>query len=243
MSYVNKTVAVSGDEKTFIKTFIAQLTAADSRITCDDDIDAQFADTSNTPTFNINFGVNSRIVFQRGSKSAFSNCRYDATVQIGNVSIKYVLYYMLNNLSYDAVTTRTWRFCVVSNNSGIYIAFGNHDNVIPNDARFSVMSISDGDFSASATENGPAAIVGSFIGTNTGNIGMVNKFADRLVYAAESGKVEIVKNKALLDSAKTFKIMEFVGLYDCSTMPQSLQLEIDGVKYLTIGNNTLMPID
>lgn len=43
MSYVNKIISINGTEKDFIKAFANELTSADNRITCETDIDAEFA--------------------------------------------------------------------------------------------------------------------------------------------------------------------------------------------------------
>lgn len=53
MSYTEKTISIFGTEIEFLQAFINAITAADSRITCATDIEAQFADPSNTPSFTL----------------------------------------------------------------------------------------------------------------------------------------------------------------------------------------------
>lgn len=240
MSYVNKTVSVNSDEKTFIKTFVQQLMQADSRITCDTDIDEQFSH-SGYPTFTVNLGTNSRIVFKR-SEGIFNvdASYYNVAVIINGTQTNVQLVYSSTATRFGVVTTRTWKFTVVANESAVYIAFGDYNTNIPDSAKFSVMSISDGEFSATAFAAGASSLGSTFYCTDNANKNLAVKFTDRLNYKVDDGSVEIIKNKALLNGK--VKFFDFAGLYDCSNMPQFLQLEIDGVKYLTIGTNTLMPI-
>ena len=58
MSYVNKSVSINGTEKDFIKAFANELTLADSRITCETDIDAEFANEDSSHIITIIFDVN-----------------------------------------------------------------------------------------------------------------------------------------------------------------------------------------
>ena len=58
MSYVNKTVSINGTEKDFIKAFANELTLVDSRITCETDIDAEFANEDSSHIITIIFDVN-----------------------------------------------------------------------------------------------------------------------------------------------------------------------------------------
>lgn len=242
MSYVNKTVSVNSDEKTFIKTFVQQLMQADSRITCDTNvIDEQFSH-SGYPTFTVNLGTNSRIVFTR-SEGIFNVAAsyYNVAVIINGTQTNFRLVYSSTATRFDVVTTRTWKFTVVANESAVYIAFGNYNSPMPKDAWFSVMSVWSGDLSASTCTNSANALSSNFYCTDNANQNLIVKFTDRLNYKVDDGSVEIIKNKALLDSDGN-KIADCNALYDCSNMPQFLQLEIDGAKYLTIGTNTLMPI-
>ena len=58
MSYVNKIISINGTEKDFIKAFANELTSADNRITCETDIDAEFANEDSSHIITIIFDVN-----------------------------------------------------------------------------------------------------------------------------------------------------------------------------------------
>ena len=58
MSYINKSVSINGTEKDFIKAFANELTSADGRITCETDIDAEFANEDSSHIITIIFDVN-----------------------------------------------------------------------------------------------------------------------------------------------------------------------------------------
>ena len=58
MSYINKSVSINGTEKDFIKAFANELTSADNRITCETDIDAEFANEDSSHIITIIFNVN-----------------------------------------------------------------------------------------------------------------------------------------------------------------------------------------
>ncbi|MDD6488553.1 MAG: hypothetical protein PUG48_01890 [Clostridia bacterium] len=243
MSYVNTIISLSSDEKTFVKTFIEQLTAADSKITCDTDIDEQFSDTKNTPEFTVNFGTNCKIIFTRNGVLSTAAANYKIVVKINDTQYGNVfsIGYSQTALAQTAVAVRVWKFIVAANESSVYIALGSYSNTMPNSASLSFISIAESGFSAATVTTNAAAVSSNFYGTNTGNIGNTYNFANRLLYNADDGKTEIIKNKALLND--TNKVMEISGLYDCSNMPVYTYVEIDGSKYFTLSANTLMPVD
>lgn len=66
MSYIKKTVSINGTEQQLVQEFINEFTSADSRIVCETtDIDTQFSDTSNNPTFIFNINNNCYIEMKR----------------------------------------------------------------------------------------------------------------------------------------------------------------------------------
>lgn len=234
MSYINKTVSLNSDEKTFIKAFVKELTSADSRITCDDDIDEAFKDSY--VQFEVNFGENFHVTFGRNDGYA-----YFADVYInGNKNvIDGGLQYSESGISRDIVAMRTWKLIVVSNEKSIYVMFGNYNSTMPESPKFSIMGLLDGSFSAATFATDTDILSSDIIGTSTGNEGSTYKFADRLNYGVADGSVEIIKDKALLND--TSKFIDFAGLYDCTTMPSTLNVTIDDKRYYTLNNHTLMP--
>lgn len=246
MSYTKCTVSTNSDEKTFIKTFIKKLTESDSRITCDTDIDAEF-DTSKqvgiTPTFTVNVGTNCNIVFTRIRSCQYEVNGYNVKICINNTEKEVYYFYSGTNFSVDSVATRSWKFVTAANESIVYLAFSYFDKDVDG-ATFSVMSIDGGDFSAasfgSMTDGGTDAANSELYCTDSTSQNLVLNFADRLTYDVSGGKVEFIKNKALLDINKGTKVMEFLGLFDCSTVPSYTFLRIDNEIYYALSNHTLM---
>lgn len=244
MSYINKSISAGGDEKTFIKTFIEQLTATDSRITCNTDIDAQFSNTSAQPTFTINFGTNSKIVFTRQNPLAnITSSYYDTKVYVNSSQTSIQLYFASSSLDYRTSTTRIWKFTVATGDNVVYIALGAYDSAMPSTAKLSVMGIYDNEFSAAAFAKSANPLGSEFYCTDSVNQNIIVKFTDRLNYAVDNGNVEIIKNKVLLDSAKTTKIRDFSGLCDSSTVTVYSFLRIENDSYYAITNHTLIKIN
>ena len=87
MSYVNKTVSINGTEKDFIKAFANELTSADNRITCETDIDAEFANEDSSHIITIIFDVNNcyKIKLIRAVAINKSTYQYNIQTVINNV--------------------------------------------------------------------------------------------------------------------------------------------------------------
>lgn len=245
MSYLNQLVSVNSDEKTFIKTFVQQLTAADSRITCDTDIDTQFASTSNTPTFTVNFGTNSKIVFTRSYNLTNLSNYYIAKAYInGNNILTKNLIFASSACSYTSVTARAWQLFVFANPSTLYISIGNLDNIWLNSIQLSTMAITDGSFSATACADNYKVSLSDFYGTDNEHKNLIYKFYDRMKYLNNDGKIEVIKNKILITSKDNVsgKFMAFDGLCDCSNISASERYKIDKTDYVAISGYTLMPV-
>ena len=123
MSYVNKTVSINGTEKDFIKAFANELTSADNRITCETDIDAEFAneDSSYIPTIIFNINNCYKIKLIRGSAIAGKTYLYNIKAAINNIdkssvslnflgTIKQAISYFINFALMIFVCTNKLRF-------------------------------------------------------------------------------------------------------------------------------------
>lgn len=245
MGYINKSVSVNSDEKTFLKTFVEQLTSSDSRITCDTDIDEQFADITNIPaiTFNIANSGGCKIQFIR--KTALSTTEF---IYFCDFYINGIKYSIADGIKFSEflfvgsdIARRTFKFTVVSNEKVLYVAFGNYDTAMPSSAKASFMCIADGNLTAATMVQNASAASSDFTVTSQLNNGLSCNFADRINYTLANSKLEVIKNKSLLDGNSN-KILAFSGLYDCSTIPQFINFNIDKSNYYSIGTHTLMPI-
>uniref|UniRef100_UPI00131A56FA hypothetical protein n=1 Tax=Pseudoruminococcus massiliensis TaxID=2086583 RepID=UPI00131A56FA len=87
MSYVNKIISINGTEKDFIKAFANELTSADNKITCETDIDAEFANEDSSHIITIIFNVNNcyKIKLIRAVAINRATSQYNIQTVINNV--------------------------------------------------------------------------------------------------------------------------------------------------------------
>lgn len=87
MSYINKSVSINGTEKDFIKAFANELTSADNRITCETDIDAEFANEDSSHIITVIFDVNNcyKIKLIRAVAINRATSQYNIQTVINNV--------------------------------------------------------------------------------------------------------------------------------------------------------------
>lgn len=234
MSYVNKTVSVYGDEKTFIKEFVQQLTSVSDYITCDDDIDALFSSGNIKITIKLE-SLSSTITLIRDGSSACSY--YNVSFWTHSFFYSQKMYFSSNDIGVNDKAARAWKFTAAINDNVLYVALAGYNIDLPAKAEMSIIRTICDDYPVVAYATNAYAFNSTFYVIKK-SIPM--KFADRLNYETDDGKVEIIKNKALLNG--TNKVMDFTGLYDCSTMPKFLRIEIDGSKYFVLDTHTLMPI-
>lgn len=239
MSYIEKTISMYSEEKPFVQAFINAITATDSRITCTTDIEAQFADDSNTPSFTLSVGGIYTITFTRDGILSNKSVEYIVTssTDSGNIGILFSssLYY------YDVKEIRTWKFSVVTNSENIYLKLAKYNAALSSpDKKW--LSINNNTISACAFGTGSTSIMSSgFVSSG----GQIYKKVDRLPYtynASDLTNVEVIKSKVFVENSTTNRAFETSKIIDSTTVTADQIISINSTKYYALDSNTLMEV-
>lgn len=243
MSYVNKTVSINGTEIDFIKAFANELTLADSRITCETDIDAEFTNEDSSHSITIIFNVNNCYKLKLVRGYATGTCdRYKMNRVVNNIE------YATTDLMYSAsytnstdVSTRTLNFMLISNDNAIAILFGSYNQILPATYSYSVMSYHEQNFNIAACSNSSNTIASKseFIRTDENHQGETYKITNRLSYSRDED-VEIIESKPLMQN--NVAVHDMKNVYDCSNVLAGNILSFEDNRYFSIDSNTLIKI-
>lgn len=244
MSYVNKTVSINGTEKDFIKAFANELTSADNRITCETDIDAEFAneDSSYIPTIIFNINNCYKIKLIRGSAIAGKTYLYNIKAAINNIDKSSVSLNFLGTMkAVTDIATRTFNFMLISNDSTVVMLFGDYNQSLPNVYKYNLMSYHEQDFNVIAYSNNSTAIASKseFIRTDENHQGETYKTTNRLLYSRDED-VEIIESKPLVQN--NIAVHDMKSVYDCSNVLAGNILSFEDNRYFSIDTNTLIKI-
>ena len=239
MSYIEKTISMYSEEKPFVQAFINAITATDSRITCTTDIEAQFADPSNTPSFTLSVDGIYTITFTRNSSLYGTSSGYPITSSAYSSDSSFS--FSNNPYAEDTKTTRTWRFSVVTNSNDIYLKLAAYDANL-NSPNRKWLSIKNNTISACAVGTGSTNIMsGGFVSTG----GQVYQKVDRLPYtynSSDSTKIELIKSKTFVENSTTNRAFETSKIIDSTTVTADQIISINSTKYYALDSNTLMEI-
>lgn len=244
MSYINKSISIYGTEKDFIKTVVNELTAADSRIVCETDIDTEFANEDTSHQIRIALNVNNcyKLRFAREAKSQSVNYWYMEQVVNDTVTNGAKVYYSYN---IDDVATRTWKMIFVSNDNAIAMIFGSYNSDMTNSYSYNVFSYHENGFNVvSLIPNEPAAsksaLSAELLRTDESSKNEVYKInVNRLNYS-RGDDVEIIESKVLFKSDVAEYDMK--NVCDCSSVVAKNILLIDSVRYFAFDTNTLIKV-
>lgn len=247
MSYINKSISIYGTEKDFIKTVVNELTAADSRIVCETDIDTEFANDDTSHKVKVVFNVNGcyKLRFAREVKSQSVNYWYMEQVVNDTVTNGARVYYSNTLYNIDDVATRTWKMIFVSNDNAIAMIFGNYNSDMTNSYSYNVFSYHENGFNVvSLIPNEPAAsksaLSAELLRTDESSKNEVYKInVNRLNYS-RGDDVEIIESKVLFKSDVAEYDMK--NVCDCSSVVAKNILLIDSVRYFAFDTNTLIKV-
>ena len=244
MSYVNKTVSINGTEKDFIKAFANELTSADNRITCETDIDAEFAneDSSYIPTIIFNINNCYKIKLIRGSAIAGKTYLYNIKAAINNIDKSSVSLNFLGTMkAVTDIETRTFNFILISNDNTVVMLFGDYNKVLPTSNNSSLMSYHEQNFNIVAYSNSINTIASKseFIRTDEKHKGEIYKTTNRLLYSRDEN-VEIIESKPLVQN--NIAVHDMKSVYDCSNVLAGNILSFEDNRYFSIDTNTLIKI-
>ena len=244
MSYINKSVSINGTEKDFIKAFANELTSADRRITCETDIDAEFANEDSSHIITIIFDVSNcyKIKLIRAVAINRATSQYNIQTVINNVdkSSAGLLFLGATKFVTD-IATRTFNFMLISNDNTVVMLFGDYNQSLPNAYKYNLMSYHEQNFNIVAYSNSINTIASKseFIRTDENHKGEIYKTTNRLLYSRDEN-VEIIESKPLLQNSSA--VYDIKNVYDCSNVTSGSILIIDSNKYFAVDSNTLIKI-
>ena len=244
MSYINKSVSINGTEKDFIKAFANELTSADSRITCETDIDAEFANEDSSHNITIIFDVNNcyKIKLIRAVAINKSTYQYNIQTVINNVDKSSAGLFFSSAMKFVTdIATRTFNFMLISNDNTVVMLFGDYNKVLPANNNSSLMSYHKQDFNIVAYSNSINTIASKseFIRTDENHKGEIYKTTNRLLYS-RGENVEIIESKPLVQN--NIAVHDMRSVYDCSNVLAGNILIIDNNRFFAIDSNTLIKI-
>ena len=244
MSYINKSVSINGTEKDFIKAFANELTSADSRITCETDIDAEFANEDSSHIITVIFDVNNcyKIKLIRAVAINRATSQYNIQTVINNVdkSSTGLLFLGLTKFVADIVT-RTFNFMLISNDNTVVMLFSDYNQSLPNAYKYNLMSYHEQNFNIVAYSNSINTIASKseFIRTDKNHQGETYKTTNRLLYSRDEN-VEIIESKPLMQNNNA--VYDMKSVYDCSNVLAGSILSFGDNRYFSIDTNTLIKI-
>ena len=244
MSYINKSVSINGTEKDFIKAFANELTSADNRITCETDIDAEFANEDSSHIITIIFDVNNcyKIKLIRAVPINRATYQYNIQTVINNVDKSSAALYFLDvSKGVTDIATRTFNFMLISNDNTVVMLFSDHNQSLPNAYKYNLMSYHEQNFNIVAYSNSINTIASKseFIRTDEKHKGEIYKTTNRLLYSRDEN-VEIIESKPLVQN--NIAVHDMKNVYDCSNVLAGNILIIDNNRFFAIDSNTLIKI-
>ena len=244
MSYINKSVSINGTEKDFIKAFANELTSADNKITCETDIDAEFANEDSSHIITIIFDVNNcyKVKLIRAVAINRATSQYNIQTVVNNVdkSSAGLLFLGATKFVTD-IATRTFNFMLISNDNTVVMLFSDHNQSLPNAYKYNLMSYHEQDFNVIAYSNSINTIASKseFIRTDENHKGEIYKATNRLLYSRDEN-VEIIESKPLMQNNNA--VYDMKNVYDCSNVLAGSILSFGDNRYFSIDTNTLIKI-
>ena len=242
MSYINKSVSINGTEIDFIKAIANELTSADSRITCETDIDAEFANEDSSHIITIIFDVNNcyKVKLIRAVAINRATSQYNIQTVINNVDKSSAGLFFSSAMKFVTdIATRTFNFMLISNDNTVVMLFSDHNQSLPNAYKYNLMSYHEQDFNVIAYSNSINTIASKseFIRTDENHKGEIYKTTNRLLYSRDEN-VEIIESKPFLQNSSA--VYDMKNVYDCSNVTAGSILIIDSNKYFAVDSNTLI---
>jgi len=242
MSYINKSVSINGTEKDFIKAFANELTLADNRITCETDIDAEFANEDSSHIITIIFDVSNCYKIKLIRAVAINKLTYQYNIQtvINNVDKSSAGLFFSSAMKFVTdIATRTFNFMLISNDNTVVMLFSDHNQSLPNAYKYNLMSYHEQDFNVIAYNLNSIASKAEYIRTDENHQGETYKITNRLLYSRDEN-VEIIESKPLVQN--NIVVHDMKSVYDCSNVTANNILLIDNNRYFAVDSNTLIKI-
>lgn len=246
MGYLNKTVATRNTELLFVQKFIETITE-DSHVTCTTtNIESQFSDTSNTPTFEIWVDDIAKFTFTRGAALSNDTASYNITYTVGNQSlVNSSMYFQTFAAGYQSIVDRIVKLRVVSNPQVVYVEIASCTASVGIGAGVKCIAVTNGTVKAAAgTSSTSTYAVKTAFFTSSGNA-MVKR--DKMNYIQSSGnpaEIEYIKTKSFVSTGSGIvdKVFDLSKMYDTSIITADTTYVIGGTKYYALDSSTLMEV-
>ena len=254
MSYTSKTVTTRSDELAFVKKFMDAFAAASDKIVLNtNDIDTQFATSTNIPDLEFTVCTGVKLVLTRSAKLSTSTASYIVKLCFSGgtpATTEKSIAFASANTAYGTTAQRSWKVSVAENSGGIHIRLGNYNadmrNPVSSVARVvDILVINDGTSIAYGycpiTTSRTSVMSGTFYlsGTEPVAVAPVN----RMPYTHSSGTlVGHLAAKVFTVSGTTDRAFTTSAIEDCSTIGSEQLFFAGGKKYYSIDPYTLMEV-
>lgn len=253
MGYLKKTVSVNGTEAEFIKELVSTITSVDERITCDDDIDSIFSDTSTTPTISFNIGNYCVLTLTRGAVLTSNTNSYRLNfVDKTNTYKSAEKTVQFSNGSNPATNTtiRELNILVVTSDNAVVIAIENYNISTPSSFTNKFIILIDDELSAIPSSSFSLNSSSSqyinqftFYRIDTDGLGESFKFRNNLAFEMGGETLKKIDKKIMVNAIATENYYgEYLGLYDTSYTTANQILTINGEKYFAVDKCTMIKI-
>lgn len=245
MNYINKTVSIKGNEIEFLKALSTELHAADSRIVCETDIEAEFnKENSYKPiiVFNINdcYKINLKRTVSISTQAQY----YQLTHTInGNESEAIVnIYFAPSLMSCFKVDSRCYKFSVIYGTNFLSINLTSYKYSLPLQCDFSMFSYhTDGfNIASSISKSSTFSTQSGLIRTDETGNGDIYAFSNRLNYS-RGENMEFIESKVICREENAERTI--TDIIDCSSVTPGSIVNIDGSKYYALDSHTLALVE
>lgn len=238
MHFLDKTISVNGTEKDFFKKLIAEVTAADDRISCDTDLDTEFSKESDKPQIIFNLLNVCTLTFTRGQQLSSQSKDYSIELSYNSENISASLNIMNTSNEWNAVAERYITIKLIpAQKVLIFLIYlqSSKDQIV-----IGINIFNDSTFQGvSTTTTSLAELYNTFVGVDEKNKNSEYSIINRLQYTIENeNNLDIIRKKALKSGSA--KSLEFDGLYDCSFVQKGSTITIDNKNYYALNNYTLI---
>lgn len=235
-----------GTELDFVKLFCSQFSSFDERVTrlnSDSDIEAQFSDTSNTPSFSFNVDGKFNIVFTRSAALSSSSSSYVVYLDIdGSLHEINTIYISSSDLAYTAKSERVLSVEGAVSDNGIVLAI--YPNYMASNQSIACVSyLSSDEASAVWTSDYKGFNTSNSYGYRLDSAGRGNSVTSlaRMTYRAKIGTLEAAGNKYIYDSGRDESI-KLTNIFDCSTVVAFVPINVNMSTYFSVDEHTLVKI-
>lgn len=241
--------AATETQTQWVQRIIDTITAIDPRITCDTTAAAQYADDSNTATFDFNINDEYILRFTRGAVNSSNTNGFIISMIVNNTEypvLSNTRMWYTSGKADTAVTNGYFKVSAFLSQNNIFIWFGFHhdqeiSDILP--TKFGISLIADENniyycnFVTASNDIAPAGLYKCSDGTTGYSL------VKCLNYAENVGNISLIENyKNPIASTGAFATFA-KDLIACSTIAIGSSITIDGKNYFAVSTNIIAPVE